>query len=104
MASIPAVKALEERHHARGLRVIGVTKMGDDEEEQTLVATTAKKHAMSAPTFLDPDGAWSKEANVAQAPGFLLIDREGRVAYRHIGKLDESYKAFNEMNAILEKM
>lgn len=104
MASIPAVKALEERHHARGLRVIGVTKSGEDDEERAWVAATAKKHGMTAPSFVDADGAWSKAANIGRVPGFLLIDREGRVAYRYIGKLDRDGQAFAEMSALLEKM
>jgi hypothetical protein len=40
VASIPAVKALEERHHARGLRVIGVTRTGQDDEERQYTADT----------------------------------------------------------------
>lgn len=104
MASIPAVKALEERYHARGLRVIGVTKSGGDEEERAWVDATARKHGMTAPSFVDPDGSWSKAANIGSVPGFLLIDRDGRVAYRYVGKLDRDGKAFAEMSALLEKM
>jgi hypothetical protein len=105
VASIPAVKALEERHHARGLRVIGVTRTGQDDEERAWASETAKKHGMTAPSFIDdPNGTWAKQANITPMPGFLLIDREGRIAYRYTGKLDKESSAFAEMSELVEKM
>jgi hypothetical protein len=59
---------------------------------------------MTAPTFLDVDGAWSKAAKVQLEPTFLLLDRGGRLAYRHAGKLTTDGAAFAKMAAILEKM
>ncbi len=106
MASIPAVKALEERHHTRGLRVIGVTRTGyQDDEERSWTLETAKKHGMTAPSFIDdPNGTWAKQANITPMPGFLLIDPEGRVAYRYAGKLVQDSSAFAEMSALVDKM
>jgi hypothetical protein len=105
VASIPAVKALEERHHSRGLRVIGVTRTGQDEEERKYTADTAKKHGMTSPTFIDdPNGTWAKEANITPMPGFLLIDRQGKIAYRYAGKLEQGSDAFEAMSKLVEKM
>lgn len=59
---------------------------------------------MTAPTYLDVDGRWSKEADVRLAPAFLLLDREGRLAYRYAGKLTVDSAAYQEMAAIAEKL
>ncbi len=105
MASIPAVKALEESHHARGLRVIGVTRTGQDEEERAWTAETAKKHGMTAPSFIDDlNGTWAKQAGITPMPGFLLIDKEGKIAYRHAGKLEKGSAAYEEMSKLVEAM
>jgi hypothetical protein len=104
VASIPAVKALEARHETRGLRVIGVTKHGEDEEERATVGKVAKEHGMTAPSFLDHDGSWSKSANLYANPGFALLDREGKLAYRFVGKLEVGSKAYEEMSRLLEAM
>ncbi len=104
MASIPAVKALEERHAARGLRVIGVTKAGGTEEERAEVAKVAAEHGMKAPSYLDVDGAWCSAAGIRFPPAFLILDREGRVAYRHVGELTTESSAYAEMSALVERL
>ena len=104
MASIPAVHALEKEHAARGLRVIGVVKGADDAEDKQRVVDVAKEHHMTGPSFLDSGGSWSKAADIDVNPGFLLLDREGKVAYRYVGKLDEGSEAYKAMSELLAKM
>lgn len=91
---------MEEAHATRGLRVIGVTK----DEDHAAVDRVATEHGMTAPTYLDVGGQWSKEADVRLAPAFLLLDGEGRVAYRHAGRLTVDSAAYREMSAIAEKL
>jgi hypothetical protein len=60
---------------------------------------------LTSPTFIDDaNGTWAKEANITPMPGFLLIDKEGKIAYRHAGKLEEGSAAFEEMSKLVEKM
>jgi hypothetical protein len=84
---VPAVLSLEGRFGARGLRVVGVTKDGEDADEKKTVADTAREEKMTYPTFLDVDGRWSSQADVGLNPIFLLIGRDGKLAYRFGGKL-----------------
>jgi hypothetical protein len=95
---------LGERNATRGLRVVGVTKHGEDAEEKAQVEKVARDHGMTAPTFLDLTGAWTKAADVRLEPTFLLLDRQGRLAYRHAGKLTMDSDAFAKMPASLDKM
>jgi len=104
VASIPAVKVLVERNAGRGLRLIGVTRDGADAAERANVEKVAREHGMTAPSYLDVGGGWSKQADVGLAPAFLLVDRDGRLAYRYVGMLSEDSDAFRAMTAALEKM
>ena len=101
MASIPAVKALEKRHHGRGLRTISVTEY--DTDQRKLVADAVEKHGMEYPCYLDSDGEWLKRAGIKLIPVFVLIDKDGRVAYRHAGKLTEGTADYEALDAAIVK-
>ena len=98
MASIPAVLELERRHGARGLRVVSVTR----EDDRAEVESAAKEHGMDYPGFLDVDGAWSGAAQMRAIPAFVIVDKQGRLAYRHAGRLSKDSESFERMNAIVE--
>ena len=95
---------MEERNTARGLRVVGVTEDGKDDKERAEVEKVAVEHGMTAPSYLDTSGDWLAAAGVKLAPAFLLLDREGRLAYRYAGVLKVDSPEFAEMMAIVEKM
>ena len=96
--------ALEKRHQARGLRVVSVTKHGKDQRARERIEAVAREHGMTSPSYLDHDKTWSEAAGMMMNPGFVLLDREGRVAYRSTGQLDEGDEAWRAMDALLEKM
>jgi hypothetical protein len=102
-ASVPAVIALERRFAARGLRVISVTKHGGDKDELKEVLEATKEEKMDYPCFLDPDGTWSKQAGVDHVPAFIVLDRAGRLAYRHGGKLMQATSAFDDVSQAIER-
>lgn len=102
MASIPAVHALERRYGTRGLRVVGVTRYGEDAQEQERVASVIKEHGMTGPTFLDPDGKWSEASGLGHAPSFLVIGKDGKAVYRYSGKLTEGSPDFDELAKAVE--
>jgi hypothetical protein len=93
-----------ERNAARGLRAVGITGHGSDAEEKAQVVKAATDHGVTWPTLLDVSGAWQKAAGIHLEPTFLLLDRTGKVAYRHSGKLTTDSDAFAKMSAIVEKM
>ena len=81
-----------------------MTKTGDDANDKATAEKVAKDHGMTAPSFLDASGAWCKSAGVMLEPTFLLLDKEGKLAYRHNGKLAIDDDAFKEMSALVAKM
>ena len=91
---MPAVLALAGRYGARGLRVVSVTKGGEDDAERADVLSTAKAEKMTYPCFLDVGGAWSDQAGTGHVPAFLIVDRRGKLVYRHGGKLLEGTPEF----------
>jgi hypothetical protein len=84
---VPAVLELQRRFGARGLRVVSVTKHGEDAEEKKAVAETARAEHMTYPCFLDIGGGWSDQAGLGINPMFLVVGRDGKLAYRFGGKL-----------------
>jgi hypothetical protein len=96
------VLSLAGRFGARGLRVVSVTKDGAEEDDRKHVAETAREEKMTYPCFLDVDGSWSQTAEVGGIPAFLIVGKDGRLAYRHSGKLTESSEAFEKMRAAIE--
>lgn len=103
MASIPAVHALERRYAARGLRVVGVTKHGEDAQELADVDRVVTQHHMTSPTFLDLDGSWSKASGLGSNPSYLVVGKDGKAIYRYAGKLTEGTPAFDEVAAAIER-
>lgn len=93
-----------ERNAARGLRVVGVTKHAEDAAERADVERVAKERGMTAPSYLDSTGDWCKAAGVRLEPTFVLLDKAGKVAYRHAGKLVEGSEPFEKINELVAKM
>jgi AhpC/TSA family len=101
---VPAVLALHGRFQARGLRVSGVSEFDptDAENERKSVAEAAREEKMDYPTFLDANNTWSKKNGVAEIPAFLVLNRDGKVVFRHRGKLTADTPAFAEMTKAIE--
>ena len=94
---------LAQRYGTRGLRVMGVTKSGEDDEERKTVLETAHEEKMSWPTLLDPQGAWWSAADLGVAPTFLVFGKDGRLVYRHTGKLVKDTEGFTALTKAIEQ-
>ena len=99
MASFPAVVELERRYKARGLRVVSVTRADERDE----VAASAREHGMDYPGFLDTEGTWSSVAGVRAIPAFIVLDKEGKLAFRHGGKLSKDTETFASMDSVVDR-
>lgn len=101
---MPAVLALHGRFQARGLRVSGVSEFdpADAESEKKGVAEAAREEKMDYPTFLDENNTWAKKHGMAEIPAFLVLNREGKVVFRHKGKLVVDSPAYSEMAKAIE--
>jgi hypothetical protein len=99
---VPAVLALAGRFGTRGLRVVSVTKHGEDDADRALVAKVAGDEKMTYPCFLDVDGSWSDRARIGHVPAFTVVDKSGRLVYRHGGKLLEGTADFDALVQAIE--
>lgn len=100
---MPAVIELARRFGTRGLRVMGVTQSGESDEERKSVLEAAREEKMSWPTLLDPEGAWWSAAGVGMAPTFLVYGKDGRLVYRHTGKLVKDTEGFTALSKAIEQ-
>jgi hypothetical protein len=97
------VLSLAGRLGTRGLRVVSVTSAGEDDEERRSVTAAVHEEKMTYPCYLDTDGAWAERADVHGIPVFLVVDRAGKLAYRHAGKLSEGTPAFDRLRDAVER-
>jgi hypothetical protein len=98
------VHTLESTHEARGLRVIGVTRFGKNDFERERISSVATKHGMHSPSFLDFDKSWTDASNINMNPTFVLLDKEGRVAFRSVGQLGEGDADYVAMSKLISEM
>jgi hypothetical protein len=101
---VPAVLALHGRFQARGLRVSGVTEFdpADAENERKSVVDAAREEKMDYPTFLDDNNAWSKKNGVAEIPAFIVLGHDGKIVFRHRGKLLVDSPVYVQMAKAIE--
>ena len=101
---MPAVLALHGRFQARGLRVSGITEFDptDADSERKSVIDAAAEEKMDYPTFLDDNGVWSKKHGVADLPAFLVLGHDGKIVFRHRGKLLVNSPVYAEMAKAIE--
>ena len=87
--TLPYVKQWHERYARDGLIVVGVhTPELPAERDPKKVEEAVERYGISYPIALDPDyGTWRAYKNHFW-PALYLIDRQGRVDYRHIGEGD----------------
>lgn len=79
----PELQALHEQHRDRGLRVVGVTVDNRGVEDQ--IHQFIEQHGMTYDIWWDPDGSAIAEFGAAGVPLTVLLDRDGRVTWRHLG-------------------
>jgi len=86
---LPHTKALYERYSADGLVVVGVhTPEYEEERDITSLQQAVRTLGITYPVAVDNDNRiWSAFHN-QYWPAIYLIDREGRVVYRHVGEGD----------------
>lgn len=84
----PRSRDIVERVNALAVRFGGQARVitVDFQEDRPAIEKFLASKTLSAPVFLDADGAFSKKYAVATLPGLLVV-KEGQVAYR--GKLPD---------------
>lgn len=95
--SLPAVRQLEARYRGSDVRLIGIhTPELDNERVPENVAKAVARDSIDWPVALDPEGeAWEAIGN-RYWPCFYVLDRNGKVAYQHIGELHQGTPGWDE--------
>jgi cytochrome c biogenesis protein CcmG, thiol:disulfide interchange protein DsbE len=95
---IPELQALHEQHADRGLRVVGVTV--DSRAASGDVRQFIQEFGMTYDIWWDPDHTVLSLFGGAGVPLTVLVDREGIVAWRHLGMFQREDP---ELTAALER-
>lgn len=80
---IPELQALHEEHGDQGLRVVGVTV--DTRSAEPQVRRFVEDFGMTYDIWWDPDQTAVSKFEAVGVPLTVLIDREGRITWRHLG-------------------
>jgi cytochrome c biogenesis protein CcdA/thiol-disulfide isomerase/thioredoxin len=89
--TLPAIKRWHERYAAQGLTIVGIhTPEFAHERPLASVREAAARHGLAYPIVQDNGYAtWTAFRN-RYWPALYLIDRDGRIVYRHFGEGDEA--------------
>lgn len=103
--SVPQVLALKARYEPRGLRVVSVSNFeGDSPNEAKEIADAAREEHMSYPCYLDKGAAWQKKVGTTgEIPYFFVVGRDGRLAFKHLGRLGEGAPETAEVSSAIER-
>jgi thiol-disulfide isomerase/thioredoxin len=106
LRTLPYVRAWAERYRDRGLIVVGVhcPEFGFEHDLDNVRHAT-RELGVDYPVVIDNDFAiWQALANRAW-PAVYLVDRDGRVRYRHFGEgnYEETERAIQQMLGIDEE-
>jgi len=103
--TLPAMKALSTRYRGTDVRIVSIhTPELEKERDPGEVAKAVAREEITWPVALDPDGvAWEALGN-RYWPCLYLLDRDGKVVYRHIGELHEGTEGWNEMIRRIESL
>jgi peroxiredoxin len=83
---MPGLQALHERYGQRGLRVIGVSI--DARGSESAIAEFVRDHDISFAILHDAAETVSREFRLIGVPETFLIQPDGRISHRWIGKFD----------------
>jgi len=103
--TLPAMKSLSQRYHDADVRILSIhTPELEKERDPDQVAKAVAADGIDWPVALDPEGvAWDALQN-RYWPCLYLLDRDGKVVYRHIGELHEGTAEWKEMLARIDSL
>jgi thiol-disulfide isomerase/thioredoxin len=81
--SFPWMKALESTYGSQGLSVVAIDLDHDRQDAQRFL----RMFKPNFPVIFDPAGTLAQRFNVMGMPTSVLIDREGKIRYQHVGFL-----------------
>lgn len=91
---IPFLSQLQSREASRGLRVVGVNV--DEASDREGVLAAEQRLGIRYTVWLDPDARVQTLMGTSAVPASVLIDRSGRMLWRHVGVLRKDTPGFAE--------
>jgi cytochrome c biogenesis protein CcmG/thiol:disulfide interchange protein DsbE len=91
-AEIPGFVKVYEKYREKGLEIVGISM---DYAGREVVEAFVKKNDMTYPVAIDLSQVPQQYGGVQGIPTSFIIDRQGRVAKKHIGYMDQT--AFENM-------
>lgn len=86
---MPRVQILYTEYKQNGLELYSVDTDDESPDREPQVREFLLQNRLTFPVVLD-DGSAERAFSVASLPTLLLLDREGKVAWSHIGALTSS--------------
>ena len=85
--TLPTLKRLNATYNSKGLAIVGIeTPELDFERNFDNLTAAVKKRGIEYPVLTDYDSANWNAFNVEAWPTVIILDKAGRIRYRHIGE------------------
>lgn len=85
--TLPAIKGYDKKFRDKGLTVIGIeTPEFDSERVLGNLTAAVKKQGIEYPVLTDNDSKNWENYGVNAWPTIVIIDKQGRIRYRHVGE------------------
>jgi thiol-disulfide isomerase/thioredoxin len=98
--SFPTLDRLYKQRHRDGLEVLAINV--DEERQQAEEFLARQPHQM--PVFFDPKGHAPEAFRVEGMPSSYLVDRRGRIRFKHVGYTSSVGAAYGrEVDALLSE-
>jgi cytochrome c biogenesis protein CcmG/thiol:disulfide interchange protein DsbE len=97
--SMPRVQAIWREYHPRGVDLFSVDTDDPSAERETQVHDFLSRNGLEFPVVLD-DGTAASAFAVAVLPTMVVVDRDGRVIWNHVGML--SAPSERELRSVLD--
>ena len=86
---MPRVQRLYSEYKPSGVELYSVDTDDESPERASQVSEFLMQNGLTFPVVLD-DGTAERAFSIASLPTMLLLDRQGRVVWSHIGALNAS--------------
>ena len=98
--TLPAVKNLDTRYREQGLTVVGVhTPETSGEKNLENVRNQVRKLGITYPVVTDNNGDTWRAYNIAAWPTIIVLDKQGRIRWTHIGE-----GMYDETEGVIKKL
>ncbi len=98
--TLPTVKRWDAKYREQGLTIIGVhTPESDHERNESNVRRAVRDQKILYPVVTDGDGATWRAYGIEAWPTTVILDKQGRVRYTHIGE-----GMYDEMERVIQKL